>query len=58
MGDLMDAVTLLDGGMGQELINRGAPRSEELWSAWALLEDPGLVAAVHADYVAAGADVL
>ena len=36
-GDLMGAITLLDGGMGQELINRGAPRSEELWSAWALL---------------------
>jgi S-methylmethionine-dependent homocysteine/selenocysteine methylase len=54
----MGAITLLDGGMGQELIKRGAPRSEELWSAWALLEDPGLVAAVHADYVAAGADVL
>ena len=31
----MGAITLLDGGMGQELINRGAPRSEELWSAWA-----------------------
>ena len=44
----MGAITLLDGGMGQELIKRGAPRSEELWSAWALLEDPGLGAAVHA----------
>ena len=50
--------TLLDGGMGQELINRGAPRSAELWSAWALLEDPGLVTAVHLDYVEAGADVI
>ena len=50
--------TLLDGGMGQELINRGAPRSAELWSAWAMLEDPGLVTAVHLDYVEAGADVI
>jgi len=50
--------TLLDGGMGQELINRGAPRSAELWSAWAMLEDPGLVTAVHSDYVEAGADVI
>ena len=50
--------TLLDGGMGQELINRGAPRSAELWSAWAMIEDPGLVTAVHLDYVEAGADVI
>ena len=53
----MGTTTLLDGGMGQELIRRGAPRSAELWSAWAMLEDPGLVATVHADYASAGADV-
>jgi len=50
--------TILDGGMGQELIRRGAPRSGELWSAWAMLENPELVSGVHADYVAAGCDVL
>lgn len=50
--------TLLDGGMGQELIRRGSPRSAEFWSAWALIEDPDLVRGVHADYVAAGCDVL
>ena len=49
----MTRPTILDGGMGQELIRRGAPRSAELWSAWAMLEDPGLVTAIHADYVAA-----
>ena len=49
---------LLDGGMGQELIRRGSPRSAEFWSAWALIEDPDLVRGVHADYVAAGCDVL
>jgi S-methylmethionine-dependent homocysteine/selenocysteine methylase len=54
----MTRPTILDGGMGQELIRRGAPRSAELWSAWAMLEDPGLVTAIHADYVAAGCDVL
>ena len=54
----MGTTTLLDGGMGQELIRRGAPRSAELWSAWAMLEDPELVATVHADYASAGADVL
>ena len=44
--------------MGQELIRRGAPRSPELWSAWAMLENPQLVADVHTDYVEAGCDVL
>ena len=50
--------TLLDGGMGQELIRRGSPRSAEFWSAWAMIEDPDLVRGVHNDYVAAGSDVL
>ena len=50
--------TLLDGGMGQELIRRGSSRSAEFWSAWALIEDPDLVRGVHAAYVAAGCDVL
>jgi len=50
--------TLLDGGMGQELIRRGSPRSAEFWSAWAMIEDPDLVRGVHADYVTAGCDVL
>ena len=54
----MTRPTILDGGMGQELIRRGAPRSPELWSAWAMLEDPDLVVAVHADYVEAGCDIL
>ena len=40
--------TLLDGGMGQELIRRGSPRSAEFWSAWAMIEDPDLVRGVHA----------
>ncbi|MFT7648568.1 MAG: S-methylmethionine-dependent homocysteine/selenocysteine methylase [Candidatus Poriferisodalaceae bacterium] len=48
---------LLDGGMGQELNRRGA-KETPLWSAWALQHAPEMVAAVHADYVAAGADVL
>ena len=54
----MTPPTILDGGMGQELIHRGAPRSPELWSAWAMLEDPDLVTGVHADYVEAGCDIL
>ena len=49
--------TLLDGGIGQELINRGAPRSAELWSAWVLIDDPGLATAVHSDELEPGSEV-
>lgn len=49
-------VTLLDGGMGQELVARMG-RATGLWSVQALLEAPELVRAVHDEYFAAGADV-
>lgn len=49
---------LLDGGMGQELINRGASAQGMLWSAKALFDDPDAVVAVHEDYIRAGADVI
>lgn len=49
-------LTLLDGGMGQELIKR-AGGATSLWSVQALLDDPDLVRAVHDDFFAAGADV-
>ena len=50
-------LTILDGGMGGELIRRGWP-SGGLWSAKALLENPEVVRAVHQDYVSAGAQVI
>lgn len=50
------AITFLDGGMGQELVRR-AGRATPLWSTQALLDAPDLVAAVHADFFAAGAEV-
>ncbi len=49
-------VTILDGGMGQELVAR-AGRATSLWSVQALLEAPEHVRAVHDDYFAAGADM-
>ena len=49
-------ITVLDGGMGQELIRRGGRTG--LWSAQALLDAPELVAEVHRDYVLAGADII
>ncbi len=49
---------LLDGGMGQELLHRGASGDGTLWSGWALSEDLSAVREVHRDFAAAGADVL
>lgn len=49
---------LLDGATGTELERRGVSGSVPLWSAGALLTAPDVVAAVHRDYVLAGADIL
>lgn len=51
-------VTILDGGMGGELIRREATPRGELWSAQALLDVPDTVCEVHDDYIAAGADII
>jgi S-methylmethionine-dependent homocysteine/selenocysteine methylase len=51
-------VILLDGSMGQELINRGAGGEGLLWAAAALFDQPETVLAIHEDYIAAGADVI
>jgi S-methylmethionine-dependent homocysteine/selenocysteine methylase len=50
------SVTLLDGGLGQELVTR-AGKATGLWSVQSLLDAPELVRAVHDDFFAAGADV-
>jgi len=55
---LPDGLILLDGGMGQELINRGVSGQGVLWSAKALFDNPAAVQAVHEDYIRAGADVI
>jgi S-methylmethionine-dependent homocysteine/selenocysteine methylase len=52
----MSGVTILDGGMGQELVAR-AGRATSLWSVQALLESPEMVREVHEEYFAAGAEV-
>jgi len=51
-------ITLLDGSMGQELINRGAGDNGLLWAAGALFDAPGTVRDIHADYISAGADII
>lgn len=49
-------VTILDGGLGMELVKR-AGRATPLWSVQALLDAPDLVRGVHDDFFAAGAEV-
>lgn len=53
-----NSVVILDGGMGRELQRRGAPFRQPEWSALALSEAPEQVVAVHAAYIAAGAQVI
>jgi S-methylmethionine-dependent homocysteine/selenocysteine methylase len=49
--------TVLDGPMGTELVRRGVPTPAPGWSAHALQTAPGVVEAIHRDYVARGAAV-
>lgn len=51
-------ITLLDGGMGRELLRIGAPFKQPEWSARALMEAPELVKTVHELFAVAGSDIL
>lgn len=53
----MTDITLLDGGMGQELIARSGQPAAPLWSTQVMIDHPGLVGQVHRDYAEAGATV-
>ena len=53
----MAKITLLDGGMGQELVARSGDEPTPLWATRVMIDHPGLVKAIHADYFAAGASV-
>lgn len=53
----MAAITLLDGGMGQELVARSGDEPTPLWATRVMLDHPGMVRDIHADYFAAGATV-
>ncbi len=53
----MADITLLDGGMGQELMARSGDAPTPLWSTQVMIDHPGLVQAVHTDYYTAGSTV-
>jgi homocysteine S-methyltransferase len=52
------AIRVLDGGMATELERRGCDISGPLWSAHVLDQSPATIAAVHLDYLRAGADCI
>lgn len=53
----MTDITLLDGGMGQELVARAGADPGALWATRVMLDHPGLVRDIHQDYFAAGASL-
>jgi S-methylmethionine-dependent homocysteine/selenocysteine methylase len=54
----MNAIILLDGGMGQELVARSQRPAGPLWSAEVMMHEPEIVAAAQRDFLAAGATVI
>jgi S-methylmethionine-dependent homocysteine/selenocysteine methylase len=54
----MTRITLLDGGMGQELIKRVPGEPSPLWSARVMMDRPEIVKEVHLEYIRAGARVI
>ncbi|WGI22333.1 homocysteine S-methyltransferase family protein [Amylibacter sp. IMCC11727] len=53
----MPEITILDGGMGQELIARAPEGPTPLWATQVMMDHPDIVRDIHGDYFAAGADV-
>ncbi|MDA8587001.1 homocysteine S-methyltransferase family protein, partial [Rhodobacteraceae bacterium] len=51
------SITILDGGMGQELLARTGAAPTGLWSTQVMMDHPDAVRAIHDDYFAAGADI-
>lgn len=55
---MVQKITILDGGMGQELYLRSGKPASPLWSAQVMLDSPELVVALHCDYIEAGAEII
>lgn len=51
------SITVLDGGMGQELVARCPEPPTGLWATRYMMDHPDVVRAIHDDYFAAGAQV-
>ena len=58
--DFFNTTRIFDGGMGQELLNRGVKPVSNLWSASALV-DPQyhkIVVETHLDFINAGSEMI
>jgi S-methylmethionine-dependent homocysteine/selenocysteine methylase len=53
----MAQITLLDGGMGQELVARSGDEPTPLWATRVMIDHPGMVRDIHLDYFNAGASI-
>jgi homocysteine S-methyltransferase len=53
----MAQITLLDGGMGQELVARSGDDPSPLWATRVMIDHPGMVRDIHLDYFNAGASI-
>jgi len=58
--DYFSKVRILDGGMGQTLLEKGLKAKGSLWSASALIDEKyhQLVIDTHLDFIKSGADVI
>lgn len=54
----MSSITLLDGGMGQELLRRSSREVTPMWSADIMLNEPALVRDLHREFIDSGARVI
>jgi len=54
----MSSITLLDGGMGQELLRRSSRAITPMWSADIMLNEPMLVTDLHREFIDSGARVI
>jgi len=58
MNNSTKPITLIDGGMGQELLRRSGATPSPLWSAQVMIDYPEIVRDLHADFITAGARVI
>ena len=58
--NFFNTTRILDGGMGQELLNRGVKPEGTLWGATALLQKKyhKIIVDTHLDFIKAGAEVI
>jgi homocysteine S-methyltransferase len=54
----MECFKIMDGAMGSELIRRGLPLPENIWSANANITNPDIIQNIHKEYVDVGAEYI